>query len=54
MAYELNMSGGKSMMEHRLELLGRDYIALLTALPKEVRQSAPASTAETMRVMVLK
>jgi len=35
-------------------LSARDYIALLTALPREVRQSAPANTAETMRVVVLK
>ena len=35
-------------------LSARDYIALLTALPREVRQSAPANTAETMRVIVLK
>jgi hypothetical protein len=35
-------------------LSARDYISLLTALPREVRQSAPASTAETMRVVVLK
>lgn len=35
-------------------LSARDYISLLTALPREVRQSAPASTAETMRILVLK
>ena len=35
-------------------LSARDYIALLTALPRDLRQSAPANTAETMRVMVLK
>jgi len=35
-------------------LSARDYIALLTALPREVRQSAPANAAETMRVIVLK
>lgn len=35
-------------------LSAHDYIALLTALPREVRQSAPANAAETMRVMVLK
>lgn len=28
MAYELNMSGGKSMMEHRLELLGREHLTV--------------------------
>lgn len=36
------------------ELTARQYTGLLMALPREVRQSAPANAAETMRVVVLK
>ena len=36
------------------ELTARQYTGLLMALPREVRQSAPANAAETMRIVVLK
>ena len=35
-------------------LSAHEYTGLLMALPREVRQSAPANAAETMRVLVLK
>ena len=44
----------ESETEIRYELTAQEYVALLTALPREVRQSAPANTAEIITVVVLK
>ena len=40
--------------ELRYELSAQEYISLLTVLPREIRQSAPANAGETMTVIVLK